>query len=260
MKDGDGEHLKTFYEEVTCYMRDGTVYKKHGPAGICSEAQYFAASRVTWRGEELSTEGFSIGRVHNQDTEDDGAGQEEEEEEGATDDGHSQPELATLQLREIRTSTLQSLIDEIERYFPEKETDDWSVFDPKNLPTTPDKFKDFGVESVRVVAKTLGYQETEEDIIEGWKKLIDIFKNKEGMCNPRQREEDPAVFWPWVLRILIGPEADSDTQLLAIKNLIRHLLTIPANSADAGNPLNTSPIGNCPIRYHFEVQKSLADW
>ena len=239
MRDGhDGEHLKTFYKELICIMRDGTVYKKDHPAGICKEEQYYAATTVTWRGELLSTEDFNIGRGTNQDADIGDVDENEEEEEDGNEE--SQPELATLQLREIRTSTLQTLIDEIERYFPEGETDDWSIFDPKNLPTSPAMFKDFGVESVRVVAKTLGYQETEEVIIEGWKKLMEIFKDQDGMCNPRQREEDPAVFWPWVLRVLIGPEVDSDAQLLAIKNFIRHLLTIPANSADAGNPFNAS--------------------
>ena len=230
---GDGDHLKTFYEEVICIMRDGTVYSKDHPAGTCGEEQYFAAATVTWRGELLSTEDFTIGRGKNQNADIDDEEDEEEEEEGNED---SQPELATLQLRQIRTSTLQTLIDEIERYFPEKETDDWSTFDPKNLPTSLEKFDDFGIESVRVVATSLGYQETEEQLVEGWKKMMNLLKQQDGICSPRQREEDPAVFWPWVLRVLLGPLVDSDAQLLAIRNFMRHLLTIPANSAEAGNP------------------------
>ena len=125
---------------------------------------------------------------------------------------------------------------EIERYFPEGETDDWSIFDPKNLPTSLHKFDDFGVASVRVVAKKLGYQETEEQLVEGWKKMMKLLKQQDGICSPRHREENPAVFWPWVLRVLLGPLVDSDAQLLAIRNFMRHLLTIPANSAEAGNP------------------------
>ena len=160
--------------------------------------------------------------------------EEVEEEEEEEDD--SQPELATLQLREIRRSSLQSLMYEIERYFPEGETDDWSIFDPKNLPTSLHKFDDFGVASVRVVAKKLGYQETEEQLVEGWKKMMKLLKQQDGICSPRHREENPAVFWPWVLRVLLGPVVDSDAQLLAIRNFMRHLLTIPTNSAEAGNP------------------------
>ena len=235
MRDGvDGEHLKTFYEEVICIMRDKTVYSIDHPAGKCGEEQYFAATTVTWRGELLSTEDFTIGRGKNQNADIGDEEEEEEEEEEVNED--SQPELATLQLRKIRTSTLQTLIDEIERYFPEGETDDWSIFDPKNLPTSLHKFDDFGVVSVRVVAKKLGYQETEEQLVEGWKKMMKLLKQQDGICSPRHREENPAVFWPWVLRLLLGPVVDSDAQLLAIRNFMRHLLTIPANSAEAGNP------------------------
>ena len=233
IKDGaDGDHVKKFYDEVICTMRDGTVYGTNKPAGKCKEAQYFAAMTVTWKGELLSTENFII-RGKNAvvaEDEDEEDGEEEEEDEGP------QPELATLQLKQIRESTLQTLIDEIERYFPEEDTDDWSIFDPKNLPTALDKFDDFGVSSVRVVAKSLGYEETVEELVQGWKKLMEILKEQDGICNPRQREENPAVFWPWVLRVLLGPRVDSDAQLLAIRDFVRHLLIIPANSAEAGNP------------------------
>ena len=118
------------------------------------------------------------------------------------------------------------------RYFPEGETDAFAVFDPMNFPSSPYDFLDYGVDSVRDVAKTLGYESVEETIVEEWRSLMEYFSSLKFMCNPRQRENEASIFWAWALK-----EMNSEEQMAhfsAIRRLIRHVIIIPASSAEAG--------------------------
>ena len=81
----------------------------------------------------------------------------------------------------------------------------------------------------------LGYASKEKAIMEGWHTLTDMFSQQKWMCNPRQREEDPAIFWPWALRELEKEGQDEDID--AVIQLIRHVIIIPSSSAEAGTKL-----------------------
>ena len=86
---------------------------------------------------------------------------------------------------------------------------------------------------MRNVSLVLGYADKESAIIEGWRTLMDMFSQQKWMCNPRQREEDPVVFWPWALRELES-EGQNDEDINAVIQFIRHVIIIPSSSAEAG--------------------------
>ena len=85
---------------------------------------------------------------------------------------------------------------------------------------------------MKEVARSLGYESNEDQIVEEWKSLMDYFSSLTFMCNPRQRENDPTIFWPWALKQMITEEHKA--HFSAIRRLIRHVINIPASSAEAG--------------------------
>ena len=109
MKDQDGENLKGFYEEVICILPGGIVYSKNAPLGLCQEDQYFSASKILWRNGFLESESFDLGKTTDGEDGDEMEAENEEE----VGDGK---DISTLRLKEIREETLDSLIDEVNRY------------------------------------------------------------------------------------------------------------------------------------------------
>ena len=75
------------------------------------------------------------------------------------------------------------------------------------------------------IAKTLGYKnQMLDDIVDGWKDLMEIFYQQSWVCNPKLREEDPNKFWTYVLQNF------GEGMQEPIKMFIRHILIIPASS------------------------------
>ena len=63
-----------------------------------------------------------------------------------------------------------------------------------------------------------------DDIVDGWKDLMEIFYQQSWVCNPKLREEDPNKFWTYVLQNF------GEGMQEPIKMFIRHILIIPASS------------------------------
>ena len=117
-----------------------------------------------------------------------------------------------------------------------------------NFPHSPYEFLDYGLEQVETVAVSLGYESIKGQILEEWKALMDYFSSLQFMCNPKQREEDPTIFWPWALKQMITEEHNG--HFSAIRRLIRHVINIPASSAEAGEYYKKIEIGCWNIKLY----------
>lgn len=255
MKFDDGIHMNTFLEEINCKLQNGTIYGKNEPRK-CTENLYYEATEVTWKddielesmvakGNEDDAELNAKSTIddHDYDGEDDRQGtelqeiEEQGEDEGSPgkgNQGKKWPKLTSMKVVEIREEILSTLLERVESYFPEESLDSFTILDNKYFPTDNNELPHYGEIEVRNVANALGYRgQVIEDIVDGWKDLMEIFYQQRWLCNPNQREEDPNQFWTYILQnygTVLGEP---------VKRFIRHVLVIPASSGTQFNALKS---------------------
>ena len=135
------------------------------------------------------------------------------------------PKLTSLKVLEIKGEILATLLERVESYFPHGDLEPFSIFDNKNFPLDNNELPHYGETEVRNVSLSLGYSGIViEDIVDGWKDLMEILYQQRWVCHPKQREEDPNKFWTFILQNY-GNGINE-----ALKLFIRHILIIPASS------------------------------
>ena len=212
---------KEFYNDLELKV-DGVwvnkLPKKSGP-DICSEELLYEAAEVKYKGYPLDSM-----RQHGQEwVVKDSLGGEEE--------GNG-PKLASLRLCDIREGVLTQLQEEIEEYFPHDSIDSWAILDPKNMPTSPQDFEEYGENEITKIGSDLGYQDNLEELLEAWRQLMTIFSQQRFLCVPSMRTIRPGTFWTWVLNTY-GPGFETELEMPILTRFIRHILVVPASSAVA---------------------------
>ena len=211
LKENPGEMLKKFMGEVTC---SGNLPVSDQPGYFtyleektgCSVHEISYAETVTWQGIVLSP---------------------------PSDTGMPK-------LDEIRESTVENLLNEIEYYFPSDNfLDSFSVFDPALFPLDSSLVATYGEDKIVSVAKILNPQSSPEylhEVVNEWKTLMQQFLNEPNFAKDIKQIQKssasttaPRYFWFKYLTKL--PDKFIFPQ--KIKDIIDNSIAIPASTADA---------------------------
>lgn len=122
-----------------------------------------------------------------------------------------------------KNNFLESLTTEINKYFPEGSFEDFDIFVPKNMPRDRNSALTYGCKEIQNIATRFNYDP--EIAGEDWKQLLLSMLEQDEYCTSLQKS--PESFWPSYLR---------KTNLnwgTTIKLIVRTVLVLPANSADA---------------------------
>lgn len=137
------------------------------------------------------------------------------------------------ELSSIREIYLNSLIGELDSYFPDGSMEDFDVFSPAKMPNTGDEVKTryYGLSEISRLSTKFEISET--DTMDEWQTLLLSIVRSKNYCTIKRDEAEALDFWSELLRwtdITWGPN---------IKRLVQTILVLPISSAEAERGFST---------------------
>ena len=126
-------------------------------------------------------------------------------------------------LREQRGELIQKLLTEFDKYFPRDQTIEFSIFEPKKLPTSIFDVDLYGIQEITELSSHL--QLDIEESVNQWRSTLrSIVENEEFN---KLRQSSALNFWSYYL-------AEKNTPWLPeVRKILQAVLIIPVGSADA---------------------------
>lgn len=130
-------------------------------------------------------------------------------------------------LDEVRDNFLDSLIEELDSYFPDGNMQDFDIFRPSEMPNANDevRVRIYGISEITDIAKYFGMNQ--ETILNEWQTLLLTIVKSNNYCLIKKEEVESMDFWS---QLLNWPDLAWGEN---IKKLIYTILAIPISSAEA---------------------------
>lgn len=128
-------------------------------------------------------------------------------------------------LSSMQSDLVDALLNGIDRYFPESETDALSALDPATLPVDPDEGRGFKVQMIAQLANffKLPSSETTGE----WQNLLEILLSKKEIM--KYKNAGPNIFWGFAL----AAQEVEWGKFKNIRQIIRSALVLPSGSVEA---------------------------
>ena len=124
---------------------------------------------------------------------------------------------------DIKQPFLNSLLDEINSYFPEGELTDFMIFVPQHWSQSVTSLKTYGQDEIKRFSSK--FQLPPQTVAAEWKDIIIAISKQDDFC--RYQKSDAIYFWSHYLQVENIPWKEN------IKTLLMTILVLPIGSADA---------------------------
>ena len=132
-------------------------------------------------------------------------------------------------LQTMRFKMVQSLIDQMYNYFPDKNfdpdknLDKYSALDPRKWPSDLSDIDQFWLDDIKALHEMIGPEEVDEqNIVASWRKMLFNILEDKNYCKYKQ---DIIQFWQHYLKTSLVPNS--------MHFIVIRILAIPVGSADA---------------------------
>lgn len=95
----------------------------------------------------------------------------------------------------IRDTFFESVIDEIDLYFPQRNVKKFAIFQPRNMPKRLDDVSTYGTDKVAWICNYFKWGEC-EDLGNEWSNLLGSILDSDTDCTLRQRHTQPQLIGP----------------------------------------------------------------
>lgn len=127
-----------------------------------------------------------------------------------------------------RKALIDSMINQINKYFPNGHLQSFSVLDPQKIPDPSDysAIRTYGISKIKDL--NLFFKICDEDkIINEWQLVLEEILNNPNYCEVKSKRTSCSAFWSQTLKW------DGVSWGLCIKRLVQTILAIPISSAEA---------------------------